>query len=226
MSTFDAIAAATVRIECGDSSGTGFHFVTPGTFVTCYHVIDGDRDAVEAVTEDGERIPLRFVDGSPSEELDYAVFRAQGTRALPLLAQGPRASLGLPVLFAGYPHGFPELLVQKATVAGFKSDEAIYLDGSVNEGNSGGPVVDADSGVVVGVITATRFPGLDDLEALAETAAELYATAADISEGGGGADLAKSVAQTNILLHKLLLANANSGIGIALRIEEVMGAIP
>ena len=66
---------------------------------------------------------------------------------------------GRQVLFGGFPHGLEELLVQHAGISGPAArDKGFYIDGSVNGGNSGGPIVDPRGGGVIGVVTQRR-PG-------------------------------------------------------------------
>ncbi len=224
MAIYDDTAGATVRIACGSASGSGFHFHHPGILVTCYHVIEHAPDSAEAFTESGERWELDFVGGSEPERFDFAIYQVVGDAPnAPVLLPDTAGELpprGIEVVFAGFPHGVPDLLLQRATVAGVESDETCYLDGSVNGGNSGGPIVDAASGKAV--------PGSEDLEAMAAEAQALYAACRGIQGGAFvmGIDFgafAQMVARTNLLLRQLLEANANTGIG--LRIDCVVAEL-
>jgi hypothetical protein len=70
---------------------------------------------------------------------------------------------GRKILFAGFPHGIHDLLVHEAIISGSSSNHAFYIDGSVNGGNSGGPIVDFETGNVIGIVTQRRFLGGDSL---------------------------------------------------------------
>jgi S1-C subfamily serine protease len=50
---------------------------------------------------------------------------------------------------------------------------AFYIDGSVNGGNSGGPIVDFSDGKIIGIVTQRRFLGGQDLNQLQKAAKQL-----------------------------------------------------
>ena len=132
-------------------------------------------------------------------------------------------------MFAGFPHGIPHLLVQRALVSGLLAADAFYLDGSVNGGNSGGPVVTAEDGRIVGIVTQRRFLGAQDLDALAADATQLAKHCRAMAGSGSvqimGIDFGAfsgSMAQAMLLIQRAIMANANAGIGIAFSIEHVL----
>jgi Trypsin-like peptidase domain len=250
----DSLAAATVQVYCGNVRGSGFHFVKPDVIATASHVVEHDPDNVSAETEDGhvwQEIVL--VAQSPSDQHDFALLRIDeevgGDRVSLMPGKSPAVGdRGREIAFAGFPHGLEDLLVQRAVVAGFSGDD-FYLDGSVNGGNSGGPVVDAENGQVVGVITASRFLFSEDLEQLARAARAIAAQAQRVRARGGGMHqidlggmviegmsmgqgpaiggiefdaLAALVSQSNQLLELAFDANANTGLGLAVNIELVV----
>lgn len=144
MSLFQDAANATVRIECGASRGSGFHFVQPDIIITNYHVIAGHRaqsTPIVAVTEDDRRIDLKLVSFSPVTEFDFAILRAESTTLNGRHVLHPKAQSsyvrGTEIAFSGFPHGIPHLLVQQAVISGQINNDVFYIDGSVNEGNSG-----------------------------------------------------------------------------------------
>jgi hypothetical protein len=233
MSLTDSAASATLRIEHGDSRGSGFHFVNPVTVITNYHVISGAEkggNAIKGITERGDIFDLELVAFSPANQRDYAVLRVRGGIPAGRSALKPKILKPLPrgidVLFAGFPHGIPHLLVQRAVVAGLITPEIFYIDGSVNGGNSGGPIIDAEDGAVIGVVTQRRFLGAPDLEALRKAAKRIQDHCDAIADRGSvqimGIDFggfSKLMAQGMILIQEVLEANANTGIGIGYAIE-------
>ena len=231
MTVFQDSANATVRIESGDSRGSGFHFIRPNTIVTNQHVI-ANGAPVQAVTEDGVAMPLRLLASSPSNQHDYALFEVQGDVPPGRTVLQPKIispfERGLEIIFSGFPHGIPHLLVQSAVVAGLVSDHVFYIDGSVNGGNSGGPIVDLSDGAVVGIVTQRRFLGGKDLEDLKD-AAEQIRTHCQAMVGRGGVQImgidfgafSQLMAEGMLLIREVLEANANSGIGIGFAIEFV-----
>ena len=174
---------------------------------------------------------------SPPDQLDFAVYELRVETETPAATPLPVSSAlpperGTDTLFSGYPHGVPDLLVQRAIVAGYQNDESFYLDGPANAGNSGGPVIEAETGSLLGVITDSRFLGGADLDSLATAAESLRQHAEEIrgEQGGGGitmmgvdfAELLGMIAKSSLILQKAIEANANTGLAIALSIDQVV----
>ncbi len=233
MPIFDIVASATLRIEYGESRGSGFHFRNPYTVITNYHVVAGAEKngrMIKGITEKGGVLDLKLVAFSPANKHDFAVLKVQGAVPADRTALKPKilkpVPLGIDVLFAGFPHGIPDLLVQRAVVAGLIGDEIFYIDGSVNGGNSGGPIVDAEDGAVIGLVTKRRFLGAPDLEALRKAAKQIQ-DHCQVTAGLGSVQLmgldfgafSNLMAQGMVLIQEVLEANANTGIGIGYSIE-------
>ncbi len=113
-------------------------------------------------------------------------------------------------------------------MAGLESHRAFYIDGSVNGGNSGGPIVDISEGTVVGIVTQRRFLGAKDLAALQKAAERIRAHCQAIAGRGSvqimGIDFggfSRLMAEGMLLVREVLEANANTGIGIGFPIEFV-----
>lgn len=232
MNSFQDAANATLRIECGQSRGSGFQFIRPNVIVTNNHVVDRAAAPPVAVTAGGDRLPLRVLATSPTHEHDFAIFEAQapippGRHVLrPKVVD--RIEIGREIIFSGFPHGIPHLIVQRGVVAGISSDPAFYIDASVNEGNSGGPIVDVLDASVIGVVTQRRFLGHSDLSELARAADQLRLHC-EVGAGTGsvrimGIDFGAFsglMAEGMLLLREAIKANANTGIGIGFSIRFV-----
>lgn len=162
---------------------------------------------------------MEYLGGSAPAEYDFAVYRGPSVPDASALqpASGPPRR-GQQIAFSGFPHGIEDLLVQAATVAGPFESKGFYIDGSINGGNSGGPIVDPESRQVIGVVTQRRLLGGQPLEAMARQAQELADHCGQLRQGGGGvsimgidfAGFADMLAQSNLLLRNLMMANANA----------------
>jgi predicted Zn finger-like uncharacterized protein len=121
---------------------------------------------LDSGTAEEQTIPAEVVaiDG----EVDLAVLRITGVRNLPPAldtTQDSPVAETLPVYIFGFPGGRkgkpdnPVVTIGKGTIAGLRRDEKnqlndVHINGDLNPGNSGGPVVDAQ-GRLVGVSVAT-----------------------------------------------------------------------
>jgi S1-C subfamily serine protease len=147
--------------QCGQNqSGSGF-VVSPGRVVTNAHVVAGVGQPV-VETPDGATLTGRIVyfDGVA----DLAVIAVNGltTQPLPL---GADLAAGKTAVFDGYPLGGPfssgpaavqsVATVNVPNIDGNKPTprEVYYLSADVQEGNSGGPLLDP-AGEVTGVVFA------------------------------------------------------------------------
>ena len=152
-------ARGTVKVSTG-KTGTGF-LVTGGYVVTCAHVLDGASSAAISSTYLGTTTAeVVEVD----EANDLALLFTNLTR-LPCLELGTYrdTAVGDDVVFLGYPIGMNTLGAHRAMVSHRgeiqfrelpRPVQTLILDGSVNKGNSGGPVLEPSTGLVVGVVNA------------------------------------------------------------------------
>lgn len=227
------LADATFRVECGTSSGSGFSFrhasiVATNCHVIAPHIASGSQIVV--VTESGARVAAQLVGHSPENRFDFALLRLQA--ALPpgrqvLQPKGnPATPRGMVTVFAGFPHGIHDLLVHEAVVSGPASPHSFYIDGSVNGGNSGGPIVEKATGEVIGLVTQRRFLGAIQLGHLRQQVQQLARHCQGVAGQGSvvimGVDFgafAQMMAQNFLVVDQLLQANANSGIGIGFSIQ-------
>lgn len=148
-------------LQCGQNqSGSGF-VSSPGRVVTNAHVVAGVTEPVVLTPAGGTYIGRVVFFDSVS---DLAVIAVNGmpTAALSI---GPELGSGDTAVFDGYPLGGPFLsspaAVQEVTTidtpdiygASPSPREVYYLAADVQEGNSGGPLIDA-RGSVAGLIFA------------------------------------------------------------------------
>ncbi|HEV3407933.1 MAG TPA: trypsin-like peptidase domain-containing protein [Gaiellaceae bacterium] len=146
--------------------GSGFVIDKAGHIVTNFHVIDGaDEVAVNFSGDDDVR--ARVVGSDPST--DIAVLRidtpARALTALPL-GNSDGVRVGDPVVAIGNPFrlersassGIVSALQRELeSPAGFTIDRVIQTDAAINQGNSGGPLLNG-RGHVIGVNSAIFSP--------------------------------------------------------------------
>lgn len=150
----------------------------------CHVVVPEDEDERPAVRRPPAKpsVTVVFDSGTPREravpadvlaldpERDLALLRVKPVPDLPAPidpAKAPRLYETLPVLICGFPFGEalatggrnPAISIGRGAVSSLRLDEAghievVQIDGALNPGNSGGPVVDA-RGRLVGIAVAT-----------------------------------------------------------------------
>jgi S1-C subfamily serine protease len=227
------LANATFRIECGRSSGSGFSFRKNDIVVTNHHVIEPSLlsgQPIYAFTEDGTRLSTNLLSYSDKSLHDFAIL--QITNQIPQNRNVLQPKLaadvvrGTRILFSGFPHGIHDLLVHEAIISGPVQQHAFYIDGSVNGGNSGGPIVDATTGELIGIVTQRRFLGAQSLQSLGQQVSQLVRQCAGMANGGSvhimGIDFgqfANMMAQGLGAISQVIEANANAGIGIGFKVE-------
>lgn len=229
------LADSTFRIVVGNSSGSGFSLFNDQLVITNHHVIEPHIQsgiAIQAITENNVVLPTRLITHSDKTQFDFAILELQ--QALPsgrnvLQAAANRVTArGERVLFAGFPHGIPDLLVHEAVISAPLSQHAFYIDGSINGGNSGGPIISAITGEVLGIVTQRRFMGVQSLQTLAPQVSQLSQYCAAIAGKGYaiimGIDFrnfAAMMAEGFGAISQVIEANANTGIGIGFHIDYV-----
>ena len=225
---------ATVQILAGGDQnevGSGFHLRSGEIVVTNAHVahpyIRTDQ-SVYARTESGEINELQLVEHSPADEYDFAVLETTSDWSEDRISLQPdpeQPVRGTEVLFSGYPLGYSELLVHSGTVSG-PAEDGFSVDASVNKGNSGGAVVNPDSGNVLGIITLKGAVSPEGLDELHEAWSQVYFAAKNnlVTIRMGGIDqneLNRLIAHSFDTLNQLIEVNSSTGIGRAVSIEYV-----
>jgi S1-C subfamily serine protease len=156
---FTGITLGPARQRLQRAQGSGVIVGSDGYIVTNHHVVAG-ADEIQTVLWDGRVTRARIV-GSDRES-DLAVLKIDGNNlpALPLEA-GSTSRVGDVVLALGNPFGLGQTVTQ-GIVSGlgrnqFNLSEVVYgdfiqTDAAINEGNSGGALVDAQ-GHLIGINT-------------------------------------------------------------------------
>lgn len=233
---FERLAKATLKINCGNSCGSGFHFINKQLVLTNHHVIENHLTIgsdVQAVTEDGTSINLELLSYSDKRLFDFAIFKVKEQIPCDRIILKPKildyVPRGTEICFSGYPHGIDDLLVHKAVVSGPFNNLGFYIDGSVNGGNSGGPIIDITDELIIGVVTQRRFLGSVKLQEISEKAKQLQSHCNAIAGIGNvhimGVNFTEvmSLMSESFLISNLIIeTNANTGIGIGYHIKFVV----
>lgn len=172
-----------VETDTGGGEGSGWFGVAPGLVFTNSHVLNMKSPNspeprkltffLNAGTPNQREIPhakLKIL--AVDRDIDLAVIQIVGETDLPTplkIKHSAELKLGQTVFTVGYPTGStlstiagskkePEVSVRKTSFIGTQTDDfgqlrVVKLESGITQGNSGGPVIDAD-GVVTAVVVA------------------------------------------------------------------------
>jgi serine protease Do len=138
-------------------SGTGIIFHEDGYIVTNAHVVEG-ASSIKVYIPDRDALSAQLVGVDPCDDL--AVIKVTGT-GFPVAQFGDsnNLELGREVVVVGYPLGnklsVTSGIVSKLHVTEGTQEDLIQTSAAVNPGNSGGPLLNREGGVV-GIITFKR----------------------------------------------------------------------
>jgi S1-C subfamily serine protease len=161
------VVQVTTRAASGSGLGSGFVVDDQGRIVTNYHVIEG-ADEIEVSFSNKDTLDATLVGSDPSTDLAVLQVDAGADALTPLeLADSDAVAVGDPVVAIGNPFGLERTVtagivsaLQRAVRApnGYTIDEVIQTDAAINQGNSGGPLLDS-SGRVIGVNSQIETAG-------------------------------------------------------------------
>jgi serine protease Do len=160
-------------------TGSGFIFKKKGILVTCNHVIkDGVTFLLKFSGKENfvtAKVVLR------DEEHDLALMKFEDQADEPLiLGAVEKVTEGMPVFFSGYPFISQDMTTHQGIISAIVKDAtgitSYLIDGTVNSGNSGCPLMDK-YGNVIGVVDAknrARGDILDKVEKMSIGAIALH----------------------------------------------------
>lgn len=169
----DRCKAATALVDLGAvGSGTAFCVKKEGLFLTNLHVVSAKPSAdntvsllLEPGSEQERAIQARVVNTDRENDLALLYASVEGLTALPL-GEADTLFETMDVTAFGFPFGrglsldsgaSPSISVVSGRVAALRRVEgqlrAVQIDGAINPGQSGGPIVD-EEGNVVGVVVS------------------------------------------------------------------------
>lgn len=183
------------------SQGSGFVYGRGNIIITCNHVIDKECDQLLVCFSEKEMFPAKVVSRDSSHDLAMLTFEGESGPPLPIASTiGIKEGIG--VLISGYPLNSGHLTTHHGILSSILKDAAgvqtYLIDGSVNQGNSGCPLLN-EMGEVIGIVNATRREQsilLDKVKDMKTGALSLY-----------GVDL--------VNIYHALIQNLQLGIGYA-----------
>jgi S1-C subfamily serine protease len=148
------IEPAVYKIQCGTFSGSGFGIVVSinksaadegykGSIITNYHVVKNCLGASVQVTQNGRNLGGKVYNWDSSNDLGYIHTLGTVNTLKPATSKPERGDF---VMSFGNPYGL-EGSVSAGIVSNIDKDSVI-TDAAIDEGNSGGPLVNADGDFV------------------------------------------------------------------------------
>ena len=153
------------------------------------------------------------------------------------LSDSSSLSVGEQVVFMGYPFGSPHLIAHIGYVSSLHQNngvEIIQIDGSVNSGNSGGPLIDLKTGKVAGIITRAETGLLrEQFDRLLQALKDNQRIFQRQQQGGvrmsiGGIDPIGAIRASQVAMEQIVIQlrrSANVGIGFAFSARYVKDEI-
>jgi S1-C subfamily serine protease len=140
------------------STGSAFWISRDGWLITNAHVT-GTAASVDLRTADGKIISARVV--KIDKEKDLALLKSDSSGAWLPIYTGKSSLKGLKVTAAGFPRPLIQGLECKTSSGEINSDsgsmdnpDVVQCDVAIFPGNSGGPLIESKTGLVVGVISS------------------------------------------------------------------------
>lgn len=236
----DRLVESTVEIKIGSEAvGSGFRFIDDDIVVTNAHILPPtvEEVPVTATASSEYETELRLLEVSHEPQRgghDYAILKAVEdfeTTTEVLQPANDIPSRGETVWFAGHPYEIADPLVHNATVSG-PHPRGFYLDGSVNLGNSGGPIVSPETTDVVGIVTKSEIYGnrslekiIDDLHGIQQRFAQIQEVHKTTINRVDVETLAINSVQEIQDAIDILTDNVSSGIGVGYSIEPVIAGL-
>lgn len=148
------------------STGSGFVFVKKNILITCNHVVKNANSIMIKFPDKEDLIVSKVL--IQDNEHDIALLKIELDDRIPLEKEEvSNIKEGMPIIFSGYPLSISALTTHRGMLSAVSEDSTgattYLIDGTVNPGNSGCPLLSED-GKVIGVVNATRREHADLLQ--------------------------------------------------------------
>ncbi|MEW9797479.1 S1 family peptidase [Alteromonas sp. CYL-A6] len=193
------------------SSGSGVIIGSGNLVLTCAHCIIPNTTTIARFSgaNNGQIATVVFQD----QQSDIALLQFQQPIGSPAVIRSSSSVLiGHEAFVVGFPNNIDKITALSANIAGFEPDngfELIRLDASVNHGNSGGPLFNAN-GELVGIVNAKHG-------SLSNFLHQVQSAQPGAMVSIGGIDPVKAIQQ----LISEMQRNLNLGIGYAIPTDHI-----
>jgi len=143
-----------------EAEGTGFEIDSNGNILTAEHVV-ANADSIKVEFSDGSTTKATLVGSDKSTDTAVIHVDVSASKLHPLtLGSSAAVQPGQSVVAIGSPFGLAETMTagivsatnrQITAPSGFSITGAIQTDAAINHGNSGGPLIDAETNTVIGI---------------------------------------------------------------------------
>ncbi len=152
------------RPVSGEGSGSGWVYDKNGHIVTNYHVIE-ESDRIEVTLYDGEKSDAQVIGVDTKNDIAVLKIDVPSDSLIPLqLGNSTNLKVGQKALAIGNPFGLERTLtvgiisslnrtLESKSQRGRTIKSVIQVDAALNQGNSGGPLLDS-TGSMIGMNTA------------------------------------------------------------------------
>lgn len=211
--------------------GSGFTASSDGLVVTAKHVVNIDKVNVNNIRckmANGEKYKFSIVKSNDLQ--DFAILKIEGSKKdfkYLQLGDYSTAKEGDEVLFSGFPLSLPFLTIHKGMISskyqakfiGLNLEgDWIQIDGSINRGNSGGPVVSIKDGKVIGIINFMPAGIGEKLKNLRENIVQQRKSGVQVTvKIAGVVDIVDSILE----LINILDSTISVGIGHSISIDHI-----
>lgn len=134
------------------SSGSGF-LIGESIGITNYHVLESSYEFYFVMIQGNIYEIEELIEYSPTERLDYAIFRIENFKGTPLKIAANRPQIAEEVFAIGSPKGL-ENSFTKGVVSQYRDNSRIQIDATIDSGSSGGPLFNL-KGEVIGITTSS-----------------------------------------------------------------------
>lgn len=159
---FDRVADAVVSIRGSRSRGTGFLITRDGLALTNHHLIER-QDRLTAELRDGRTVAVRVLRSDPGSDVALIELPCGSRCSTVSLGADEKVTVGSDVYIIGTPlSDYLSHTLTKGIVSGLRSRKGvgrIQTDAAINPGSSGGPIVDAATGRVIGIVSSKLVGG-------------------------------------------------------------------
>ncbi len=145
-----------------EGSGSGWVLDKKGHIVTNYHVIAGS-DFISVTFSEGNPVPARVIGADPQNDVAVIKVEVSGENLFPVvMGNSNTLRVGQKIIAIGNPFGLERTMTvgiisslgrSLRSKTGRLIKNIIQIDAALNQGNSGGPLLDSQ-GAVVGMNTA------------------------------------------------------------------------